>query len=63
MAAFDLKLIEAKLAGGLPAGFLALKFTGEQLENFFTQAAWRRIQRLSLQNLARACHMRIFNAM
>ena len=41
VAAFDLRLIEAKLAGGLSAGFLALKFTGEQLENFFKQLASR----------------------
>lgn len=33
----DLKHLEAKLAGDLSAGYLALSFTGKQLEGLLTQ--------------------------
>lgn len=47
----DLKHLEAKLAGDLSAGYLALKFTGEPLRGLFTQTAY------SLQiNLSQAQH-------
>ena len=41
VAVLDLKHLQGKLAGDLEAGFLALKFTGEQLEGLLTHVASR----------------------